>query len=249
MNRFWGQTLSVAMLAAAAGSAVPACAHNDASLYVDGVLAPPTPTGGECVYTPDPTSPHISIGEVDGALADHYSAEFLLGNTLIAQGNSATPNAETSRIEIQGAIIQVIDPATNATVESNTVLTTALLEPASGTTPSYAATSATIMNKAAVQHFTPAGNGSNIAQVNVTFYGVTLGGQSIQSNVYQFPVEVCSKCLIYVPAGAPTGATLNYCAGKSPLADSVSACHPGMDQPEDCQFCYAGPGSTCDLTP
>ena len=50
MNRFCGHTLSAAVLAVAAGAAIPACAHDDASIFVHGVLFPRTPT-----ETPAPT--------------------------------------------------------------------------------------------------------------------------------------------------------------------------------------------------
>src|ERR1700761_4295385 len=103
MNRFWGHTLSVASLAVLAGSYVPACAHNDGSLFVDGVLAPPIPSGDMCTYTASPTSQMLSGGAVDAALVlgstgeGGYAEIFLLGNQLIPQGNATTPDTETSR--------------------------------------------------------------------------------------------------------------------------------------------------------
>ncbi len=265
MIRFWGQTLSVAVLAAAAGSAVPACAHDDASIYVDGVLAPPPPSGNVCIYNPDPTAAHIAQGYVDSALRSDYQPEFLLGSTLIQQGNANTPDSETARVEIQGAIVQVIDPATNETVEDNTVLTSGLIEPAAGSAPSYLATNASIMNKVALDHFAPepaltkqgfpvSFPPPKIALVNVTFYGVTLGGQSVQSNQYQFPVTVCWGCSVVVPPGAPTGA-LDYCAGKSAMTTSDIPCTAGQDQNTDCQICYGldidgtVPNPACNRTP
>jgi hypothetical protein len=253
MNRFWGQTLSVAVLAVAAGSAVPACAHDDASLFVHGVLAPPPPSGNQCIYTADPTAAHISRGIVDGALRKDYSPEFLVGNTLIARGNPATPNSETARIEVQGAIVQVVDPKTNAQIENNTVLTSAIVEPASGAQPSYTALNASVMNENAIAHFAPTAtpNSRQLALVYVTFFGQTLGGQSIQSNQYQFPVDVCFGCLVTVPPGAPSG----YCQGKLPLASSDVACELGQDQLADCQSCYTCKMCSnqilpaCNLTP
>ena len=135
MNRFWGHSLSAALFAAAAGTAIPACAHDDASIFVHGVLAPPTPNGNVCVYTPDPTSPLIARGVVDGALTDNYSPEFLVGNQLIQRGNSATPDTETARVEIQGTIIKVTDPIDNSVWENNSVLTAGILAPAAGAAP------------------------------------------------------------------------------------------------------------------
>ena len=98
MNRFWGHTLSAAVLTVAAGTAIPACAHNDASIFVHGVLLPPTPNGNACIYTADPTAALINHGVVDGALTDNYSPEFLVGSTLIPKGNLATPDSETARL-------------------------------------------------------------------------------------------------------------------------------------------------------
>jgi hypothetical protein len=245
--------LSVAATVVAAGSAAPACAHDDATLFVHGVLFPPTPSGGVCTYTVDPTAEGISIGLVDGALRNNYTPYFLLGSTLIPQGNPSTPNSETSRIEIMGATVQVVDPKDNSTWENNTVLMSAIIEPASGSEPSYSSLSANIMDAKAVAHFTPSDFTTNLALVYVTFFGKTLGGQSITSNQYQFPVDVCNGCLVVVPPGAKSG----YCQGNIPVADSYAACELGQDQISDCQACYAVPNAitgdvpnpVCNLTP
>ena len=249
MNRFWGHTLSAAVLTVAAGTAIPACAHNDASIFVHGVLLPPTPNGNACIYTADPTAALINHGVVDGALTDNYSPEFLVGSTLIPKGNLATPDSETARVEIQGTIIKVIDPVDNSVWENNSVLTAGILDPASGTAPAYSAIQASIMDAAAVAHFTPPppptgqASTSKLAVVDVTFYGVTLGGQSVQSDVFEFPVDVCYGCLVSVPAGAVTG----YCKGAVPSTSTALACQIGQDQAVDCQKCYGNPLSTvCD---
>jgi hypothetical protein len=238
MTRFWGHTLTAASLTLAAASALPACAHDDATLFVHGVLAPPTPSGGTCVYNDEPTAEVINAGIVDAALTSSYTPQFLVGNTMIPQGNSSTPTSETSRIEITSAVIQVIDPKTNQTIEDATVLTSAEVEPASGVDPSYAGVNASIMDGAAIAHFAPTTpqSSSNIALVNVTFQGVTLGGQSVTSNVYQFPVNVCFGCLVSVP---PTALTAGYCKGDAPSLSSASACVIGQDQVTDCQNCNA----------
>jgi hypothetical protein len=234
MNRFWGHTLSAAVVAATAGSATPGCAHNDASMFVHGVLFPPTPSAGTCTYNFDPTAPELAFGTVDGEVTESYTPEFLVGSTLIPQGNQATPDSETARIEIQGAVVQVVDPASNATLEDATVLTSGIIEPASGSVPSYGGVALSIMDAAAIKHFTPAayGDPSNIAVVYITFFGQTLGGQTLQSNQYQFPVDVCHGCLVTYPAGSPTG----YCKAASSSA-VFQACQPGQDQVSDCTYC------------
>jgi len=250
MNRFWGHTLSAAVLAATAGSTAPGCAHNDASMFVHGVLFPPTPSAGVCTYTFAPTSPQLSSGTVDFILTDGYAPEFLVGSTLIPQGNSATPDSETARIEIQGAIVQVVDPAeNNATIEYNTVLTSGFIDPASGSTPSYGGVQLSIMNAVAVAHFAPPVVAppfppapAKIAIVYVTFFGQTLGGQNLQSNQFQFPVNVCSGCLVTFPAGAAAG----YCKAASTTATAIP-CEVGQDQSSDCTLCPFTATSYCSV--
>jgi hypothetical protein len=261
MNRFWGHSLSVAGLAVAAACAAPACAHDDATLFVHGVLYPPTPSAGVCSYTADPTSPALVRGLVDGALRTNYTPAFLLGNTLIPQGNATTPDSETARIEIQGGIVQVVDPTDNSTWENNTVLASTIIEPASGIQPSYSTLSLSVMDAKAIAHFTPplvttnapatTAPATNLALVYVTFFGQTLGGQSVQSNQYQFPVDVCDGCLVTAPTGAPPG----YCQGAVAIATSFVACEVGQDQVVDCQECCGVvtnkecPVAACNLTP
>ena len=244
MVRFWGHAVSTAAIAAAVASAVPACAHDDASVFVVGVLLPPTPNGNVCTYTVAPSAPMIDRGVVDGALRDNYSPEMLVGSTLIQKGNSVTPNSETARIAIQGVRVQVIDPVDNSTQMNNTVLASGEIEPASGTVPAYSAIGATIMDAQAIAHFTPKAVGAptNLAVVHVKFFGKTLGGQSVESDDFQFPVDVCFGCLIYMPANA---ASIDYCAGGVAQNGTAKACEPGQDQPVDCQACSGATPLCC----
>jgi hypothetical protein len=155
----------------------------------------------------------------------------------LLKGIRRPPDSETARIEIQGAIVQVVDPAeNNATIEYNTVLTAGIIEPASGSVPSYTGVGLNIMDAAAVAHFTPAlvGAPSKIALVYVTFFGQTLGGQNLQSDQYQFPVDVCAGCLVTFPSGTTNVAV--YCTGPSTDA-IVQACVAGQDQSTDCTYC------------
>lgn len=238
MNRFWGRAVSAAVLSVVGGMAVPACAHDDASFFVAGVLEPPQPTGNVCTYTFSPASPMLARGLVDGALRHDYSPEVLLGSTLIGRANSTTPNSETARIQINGAQVRVVDPTDNSVWMNNSVLTSGLLDPASGTQPSYYGLGVTMMDAKAIAHFLPAPGSSKLAVSYVKFYGTTLGGQSIESDELQFPIDVCNSCLIYFPANA---VSTNYCAGSVAASTTVKACTLGQDQPADCQSCVGIP--------
>jgi hypothetical protein len=105
-----GVTVGTALVV---GAIVSACAHNDASLFVRGVLAPTIPSNGTCAYTADPTQAAISVGAADlsfNSLAT-YSPVFLVGNQIISQANVDQDQAETSRIIINGAITRITDLA------------------------------------------------------------------------------------------------------------------------------------------
>jgi hypothetical protein len=239
MNRFWGHTLSSALVATAAACAFPACAHDDGSLFVHGVLAPPVPNGAQCTYTADPTAAELSRGTVDAALTDAYSPEFLLGSSIIAQANSVTPQNETSTLTLQGVDVRVVDPATNAQVMNNSVLAAGIVEAASGSAPSYTAIGAAVMDATAVAHFDPgAGSPPKLAEVYVKFYGTTLGGEYIESDEFLFPVDVCHGCLVSFPAGLSGTALHDYCSGVGTSLATSEPCVPGQDQPEDCRQCF-----------
>jgi hypothetical protein len=258
MNRIWGHTLSTAILALAAGSAFPACAHNDGSLFVSGVLYPPTPAAGLCVYTAAPTSQILSRGLVDASLTDSYTPYFLLGSALIAQGDPTTPQAETSRLTLQGVDVRVVDPVDNSEWMNADVLAAATIAPATGATPAYEAIQASVMDAKAIAHFNPTGStvASKLAEVYVKFYGTTLGGQYVESDDFLFPVDVCYGCLISFPPGAivkynPTGTppvlVSPYCSGAVASTSQTAACILGQDQQVDCQKCY-GISPVCNGT-
>src|SRR5438876_2345318 len=115
MNRFWGHAVSTAVLAVAAGAAFPACAHDDSTLYVQGVMYPPVPAAGICTYTVTISAPMISRGLVDAALTPSYTPMFLLGSQMKLQANPDNVKTETSRINIQGALVRVVDPSDGST--------------------------------------------------------------------------------------------------------------------------------------
>jgi hypothetical protein len=247
MNRFWGRTVSTAAVAAAAAASIPACAHNDQTLYVQFALAPPTPTNGQCTYDPVVTSPFLPRGTVDAALTPGYTPVFLLGNTNRSQGSLDNVQAETGRILVQGALVRVIDPADGSVWMDNTVLTTGTIEPAAGTTSSYMAIPATIMDAKALAHFDPGkGQPAKLAVTYVTFYGQSTGGDSIESNEFQFPVDVCHGCLVSYPA-LDTNTLQQYCSGKISSTSTTGgvACVTGQDQVVDCQHCFAIAPDVC----
>ncbi len=74
---------------AALGAAVltPACADNNSSLVIVGVLYDPPP---QCVVRPDPTSTMLGGGTLDLAFIKSYEAALLVGNQMTSRGSKQT---------------------------------------------------------------------------------------------------------------------------------------------------------------
>jgi hypothetical protein len=243
MNRFWARATSTAATALLAGLIIPACAHNDGSIFIRHVMAPP----GGCVYQADPSQVAITEGLVDASLTGAYTPWVLIGNQLTARASVEDSRVESARVVIQGALVKVVDPADGSVQMDNTVLTSGTVDPGTGTNPSWGVASVTMMNQAALAHFDPGavGQPSRLGVAYVKVFGETLGGQSVESNEFQFPINVCHGCLVFFPPGSGTN---NYCAagtvGGSSATNVPTACVPGQDEPIDCSLCY--PIAACD---
>jgi hypothetical protein len=225
-----------------------ACQHNDSSLFVQNVLYPtPVASGQTCTYTNNPDQTFLTTGSLDVTLQSQYSAWFLLGNQLVAQANSQDLMTETSTVNIEGAIVTDTDAAGNQ-LDYFKSLTSGTVYPSTGTTPGYAAISATILSEKAASAIAGANN-SNLPTRNTTivavayvkFYGHTLGGTYIESNNFEFPVSLCAGCLInFASLAECNGVALAQpnCLGATTTSSSLPVpCVPGQDTYIQCNEC------------
>ena len=234
MKRVWGHALAGSAALSLGMAVTSACAHDDSSMFVYDVLAPQlVSSGAVCFFTADPTQAFISSGTLDVALTDSYNAEYLVANQLVQQGNSNQFMTETSRINVQGAIVRITDASGNQ-IKTYSRLTAGTIQPSIGTTPGYAP-----FNVTTIDHDTATGlvgqtmGGAVVRLVTyVRFYGHTLGGQYVESNEFEFPVDVCYGCLVSVTAADLLGMTMN--SQTQPLP-----CFPGQDFTIDCSQCTA----------
>jgi hypothetical protein len=168
---------------------------------------------------------------------------------MVPVGSPDNVRVETARVTVQGAFVRVVDPTDGSTVMDNTVLSATTIDPASGSTPGWSLVDVTMLDQAAIAHFNPGSltAPSKVALAYVKVYGQTLGGQSVESNEFQFPIFVCNGCLVSFPPGAKES---KYCssATASTTGSSSSAvkapCVIGSDQVADCTLCYPNPA--CD---
>jgi hypothetical protein len=247
MKRVSGHVLAGLTLLVGA-SAIPACVHNDSSMFIQSVLAQQLVTPGqECKYSADPTQTYITTGYLDVALRPQgYSAEFLVGNQLVPEVNPQTPTTETSIVRLEGAVVRITD-ASGAQIKSYTRSLGATVYPATGTTPGYASVSALIIDPGTAASVggsaTVSGGGAALLVTHTRFFGHTLGGKYVETDEFGFPVSVCAGCLLpvgCVNAPATTAATMMTSTEPIP-------CKIGQDIQLSCSTCFAvvSPATAC----
>jgi hypothetical protein len=253
MKRVWGHVLAGASVVTGVVVAMAACKHNDSSLFVQDVLAgQPVSAGQVCKFTSDPTQPTISSGVLDIALASDYNATYLIGNQQVAEVNSQQLQTETSTITVQGAIVRITDAAGNQ-LNTFTRLSAATVYPSTGTVPGYAPITVTTIDSTTIQ--SNSGLQANVTAGGVTrlvtyvkFFGQTLGGNSIESEEFEFPVDVCMSglfadgtyhsCLVsFSPTDESPLLPFPNCALAAATSSVSAPCVIGQDFGVDCSLC------------
>jgi hypothetical protein len=263
MKRVWGHVLTGVALLAGGGSAFAACVHNDSSIFVQDVLAPQEVANGQgCTFTNAPTQTVISSGRLDIDFTYQYNATYLLGNQLVSEANSQQLITETSTVTIQGAVVRITDSQGNQ-LTTFTRLAAGTIYPAVGGVPGYAPITVTTIDSATAAGLcapNPLGQcaaSSQSAQIlnagglvrlvtYARFFGNTLGGKYIESDEFEFPVDVCKGCLIaFTPQDIKPGFPSPNCLGNAALGSSTAQqslpCWPGQDLMIDCLQCQSVP--------
>ncbi len=235
--------------AVAIGVASTACVANNGSILILGVLSPPATTGttgATCIYTPTQQGPYLSYGVVDVAFAQQYVPVVLVGNQMVCRGDPAQSKVETDRVTLQGAIVRITD-ASGSQLTTYTVLGSGFVDCSSGGTMGLGTYSTTMLDPSTISAIRSA-LGSTIGASKrlvsyIKVYGITTGGQHIESGEFSFPVNACLGCLVSFPVGSsdPTQPLPN-CLASSTTGGSISQpCVMGQDQPIDCRLCQTNP--------
>jgi hypothetical protein len=243
MKRVWGHVLSGVLLLGGATTAVasfPGCVHDNSTLFVADVLAPQFVTAGmACTFTADPTQPVLAEGTMDVGLTSEYNAELLVGNQIVPRGDPTQPHTETSIISVEGAVVTITD-STGAQLSSFTARAAGTIPPSSGTTPGFASLSVTIVDSATASTLVMGGGTGRIVST-VRFFGHTLGGESVESNDFGFPIDVCTGCLVNFPTASEiTSLPTPNCANANASAAGGTTnvpCVTGQDLAIDCAAC------------
>lgn len=229
MKRLWNGIVAAACVGGVV--VVSACSHDDSSIFIRQVMAPQGSTAGTvCSYKADPTQPGLFTGTVDVAFLASYRPVVLVGNQLISQQAASSFKTETSRVTLQGATVTVTD--TNGTqLTSFSTYASGFVDPSSGTDPGWGLLEVTMIDPKTIDALRtqiPV-NGTKKLVARYKVFGQTLGGQSVETNEAQFPINVCLGCLVEKTA-----------AGCSNLSDTTTVATPcvfGQDEAIDCRLC------------
>jgi hypothetical protein len=230
MHRFT-KTKAVGLLALGGAIASSSCVDNDSSLFIYGVM---DITNSECVAKPDGSAVMIAEGVLDRQFADGYVAAFLVGSHLTERGSREKLRTETARLSITGAHMTLYGTE-GAVIEFDTPAT-GLVNPASGTDPGLAAVFARLVRYDDMAKLGQ--DGQMIARVKIL--GTTLGGQDIESAIFDYPITLCTGCLLYYPTEALDPNPPYLCTGTAEASSDISkVCFIGQDGYFPCTLCAA----------
>lgn len=236
MPRIWATGIAVV---ATTLLIAPACAHNDESVVIQGVLLPPEVTDtGSCIFDPGSTTQLFS-GNMDVAVAKSYQLVVKVENNIQARASGDKVRAESNSILLTGATVKLTRP-TGETVDEFTNLASATIKPAQTISPTAGVMEVVAVSpKAAgiLHDELKRRDSTTVVIANIKVFGRTLGGIDVESNEYPFPITVCRGCKIDFGC-APTGATT--CNGPPPQerqAACKGTCFSGQDGIVPCQAC------------
>jgi hypothetical protein len=221
--------MTVGLLLGSAGLFGSSCADNDSSLFIYGVM---DITRSQCIANADSAAVLLASGAVDRLFAKGYEAAILVGSHLTERGSREKLRTETSRLSITGARITLFGTDGGSIALDSAA--TGLVNPANGTDPGLASVFARIIRPEDMNALGP--DGQIIARIQVL--GTTLGGQEIESAEFDYPITVCTGCLVNYPADSLDQVS-GLCTGGGTESMTQTVCFLGQDSAVDCSYCAA----------
>lgn len=239
MNRNLARALSLSAGLFCAAALAPGCADNQQSLFVRGVLAPSqSRTNGSCTWTDDPQQAGLFYGRLDIGLRDQYTAVLLVGNQLIGRGDPVNTRAESSRIQITGAIVRVTTPD-GAVINEFTSTSAGFVDPQTNNQPGFDSISVTAIDPGTVAKLAgqiALGTGEKQVVTNIKVFGNTLGGDKVESGEFSYPIRLCNGCLVSF-GGTDDPATPDVDCSVAASAEATAPCFFGQDEGVSCTSC------------
>jgi hypothetical protein len=229
------KTMAAGLLLVGAGLLGSSCVDNRSSVFIYGVM---NINSSQCLAQPDATAVLQPSGTLDRYFADGYQAALLVGSHLTQRGSRQQLRTETSRLEITRAKMTLY--GTNNSVVSFETPATGLINPSDGTDAGLAAVFIRMVRAEDMMNLGP--DGQIIARIKIE--GTTLGGQDLESGDFDYPITVCTGCLVDYPAGA-IDPTSGNCDSASDVMSTSTICFFGQDASFPCTVCAGTRDPVC----
>lgn len=203
--------LTLLGLVAATSSLLGGCVDNRATLYIDHVAAFSS-EDDSCELDASLEGLQLGSGSYDQFAGNPYFITVVVGNQLAPLGDNDTLRPETSRIQIQGAVISVTAPQGGTSVDAFTVPFAGIVHPDDSEDPGLAAMRFPILPAS------PLLDPGNYL-VSIVIFGETLAGTDVETGEFVFPVDVLEY------------GSLSSCSSYSTLLDEgrINPCGGSQD--------------------
>lgn len=217
------------------------CTEVETGFFILGNVSTEPP---DCVADPESSNVLRGEGVLDVSLRPDYVATLKVGSQLAPRGDKTNLRTETMIATFSGAEVRLTGDNAEPVAFTVPAVGTSI-PPDTSADPSFGIVSATLI-PAALGIEIAAGITSRgevrtrIAQVRV--FGETLGGLEIETGPFDYPIRVCSGCLVDFPADALVeGVDGGPVCGGSVDDAPEAPCRMGQDDVVDCRLCLTNP--------
>ncbi|MET0795209.1 MAG: hypothetical protein ABW061_27065 [Polyangiaceae bacterium] len=210
---------------------------NSKRLFLAGALAL---DATECLSKSDPSTPLLANGTWDLAFGSSYRAVVLVSTSFTESGSAAAPATQTEQVALRRADVTLTTPAGDVLSEYSSV-GTGFIDAGKVGSPAYGSLAFTVIP--GDLGATPPIQGAQQLVAKIRVFGEALDGTALTSNEFDFPIRVCTGCLVHYPVTAadPTVGGGYKCVTAPPLEEQAepAPCTLGQDTPFSCVLCAA----------
>ncbi|MBI5490389.1 MAG: hypothetical protein HY905_23840 [Deltaproteobacteria bacterium] len=207
------------------------CQENWESFFIIDNKRPGDPP--ECAVPTAQTAEGLLGGTMDTSRTYGYVAYLFVENALIARADQGLPRAESNGIFVEGAYLYYEpDPQCPGVYPDLEARVSQYIDPGGQATIGIWIIPGSIGRLMAAQVYDdpttsaydpPCGKGFLDVTVTVQFFGITQSGSEMLTQEFDYPITVCSGCLLYAPPG-----TDGTCTDTTPAVGDLP-CNPGQD--------------------
>jgi hypothetical protein len=267
MSTILPRSLAAYALIASAG-----CAENNVSFFIR-QMQRETSTGMLCTTSNMLGGVSIFEGILDLAFKPTYNLSPLLQNNIFARTDPTAGRAPAGAIIVEGYVIEVRRDSPEGELLTGpgfsnpfTVYQTSFVPTGAAGVGGFTATTLEAIppqiGSALFEEVCRVRQGivpdprpgcgriynTNVQQrlmLGVYAFGHTNGGVSVQTPIYNFPVNTCCGCLVNFPPSTMPDAGAGAATNCNIATNSVINCTPGQDEPYDCGLCVASHPFLC----